>query len=189
MAVNTAPHGEHLVTETIVEAEYYPDHTQRTESPTFRHTKTEGHKAGLVCAISGQPDPEYHHLFCEWADSDAVDWEKVRGVALGEVAELPVLDPHTDQPTGKTFPAEQSLVWLICKLAELRGFDWKAFDPAHPELFVDSMQNMLPVAMKFHRSPTHGIHHRSFPTYIFQAYPRKVGFVFTPDEVTNPEQS
>ncbi|WP_238563710.1 MULTISPECIES: hypothetical protein [Ralstonia] len=187
MAINTAPHGEHLVTETIVEAEYYPDHAQRTESATFRHTKTEGHKAGLVCAISGQPDPEYHHLFCEWADSDAVDWERVRGVALGEVTDLPVLDPHTDQPTGKTFPAEQSLVWLICKLAELRGFDWKAFDPARPELFVDSMQNMLPVAMKFHRSPTHGIHHRSFPTYIFQAYPRKLGFVFTPDEVINQE--
>ncbi|MGS1052015.1 hypothetical protein ACVCIC_24960 [Burkholderia glumae] len=42
---------------------------------------------------------------------------------------------------------------------------------------------MLPLVAKFHRSPTHGIHHRSFPTYVFQAYPRKAGFVFTPDEI------
>lgn len=48
--------GEHLVHVTDVEFEYYPDHAEpRTESPTFRHTKAEGHKAGLRCAISGQP--------------------------------------------------------------------------------------------------------------------------------------
>lgn len=182
-AAPAVPH-EHLAKATEVEVEYYPDHAApRGESSTFRHTKAEGHKDGLRCAISGQPHPEYHHVFCEWADSDAVDWVTVKGVATGEITELPVLDPHTDQPTGETFPAVQSVLWMICKLAELRGFDWAAFDPAKPETFVDSMQNMLPIDAKFHRSPTHGIHHRTLPTWIYQAYPRKNGFVFTPDEL------
>ena len=176
--------GEHLVRVTDVELEYYPDHAEpRTESATFRHTKAQGHKAGLRCAISGQSSPEYHHLFCEWADAEAVDWTIVRAIAIGEITEIPILDPITDQPTEETFPAEQSFIWLICKLAELRGFDWHGFDPAKPETFVDSLANMLPLVAKFHRSPTHGIHHRSFPTFVFQGYPRRAGFVFTPDEI------
>jgi hypothetical protein len=181
--------GEHAVRVTDVEVEYYPDHPPRTESSTFRHTKAEGHKAGLRCAVSGQPSPEYHHLMCEWADADAIDWTIVRAIAIGEITEIPVLDPLTDQPTDETFPAEQSLVWLFCKLAALRGFDWHAFDPAKPETFVDSMANMLPLAAKFHRSPTHGIHHRSFPTFVFQGYPRRAGFVFTPDEIVQKEHA
>jgi hypothetical protein len=182
--------GEHAVRVTDVEIEYYPDHAEpRSESSTFRHTKQLGHKAGLRCAISGQPSPEYHHLFCEWADAEAVDWTIVRAIAIGEITEIPVLDPVTDQPTGETFPAEESLIWLLCKLAELRGFDWRAFDPTKPETFVDAMQNMLPLSAKFHRSPTHGIHHRSWPTYVFQAFPRRVGFIFTPDEIVQKEHA
>jgi len=178
------PH-EHFVAETIVQGEYYPDHAApRGETPTFRHTKAEGHKAGLRCAVSGQPAPEYHHLFCEWADADAVDWTIVKAIAVGEITEIPVLDLVTDQPTGETFLAEQSLIWIVCNLAALRGFDWKAFDPAKPETFVDSMQNMLPLHPKFHRSPTHGVHHRPWPTFVFQGYPRKAGFVFTADELS-----
>jgi hypothetical protein len=182
------PH-EHLVKVTDVEMEYYPDHPPRTESATFRHTKAAGHKVGLRCAISGQPNPEYHHIWCEEADMAAVDWVAVKAIATGEITEIPVLDPITDQPTGETFPAEQSAVWMICKITEARGFDWHAFDPGKPETFVDSMQNMLPLAEKFHRSSTHGIHHRSLPTFVFQAYPRKAGFVFTPDEIVQKEQA
>lgn len=181
--------GEHAVRMTDVEVEYYPDHPPRTESATFRRTKVEGHKAGLRCAVSGQPAPEFHHLMCEWADADAIDWTIVRAIAIGEITEIPVLDPLTDQPTDETFPAEQSLIWLFCRLAELRGFDWHAFDPAKPETFVDSMANMLPLVAKFHRSPTHGIHHRSFPTFVFQGYPRRAGFVFTPDEIVQKEHA
>jgi hypothetical protein len=48
---------------------------------------------------------------------------------------------------------------------------------------------MLPLAEKFHRSSTHGIHHRSLPTFVFQTYPRKAGFVFTPDEIVQKEQA
>lgn len=181
--------GEHAVRVTDVEIEYYPDHPPRTESATFRHTKAAGHKAGLRCAVSGQPSPEYHHLWCEWADADAVDWVAVKAIALGEITEIPVLDAVTDQPTGETFPAEQSAVWMICQIAALRGFDWEAFDPAKPETFIDSPQNMLPLSAKFHRSPTHGIHHRSFPTFVFQGYPRRAGFIFSPDEIPAKEQA
>jgi hypothetical protein len=70
----------------------------------------------------------------------------------------------------------------ITKLAAARGFDWQAFYPAQPELFVDSMANMLVLHSKFHRLKEHGIHAMSFPEWIFQAWPRKAGFVFTPDE-------
>lgn len=181
--------GEHAVRVTDVEIEYYPDHPPRTESATFRHTKAAGHKAGLRCAISGQSNPEYHHIWCEEADMLAVDWVAVKAIAIGEITEIPVLDPITDQPTGETFPVEQSAVWMICKITEARGFDWHVFDPAKPETFVDSPQNMLPLSEKFHRSPTHGIHHRSFPTFVFQGYPRRAGFVFTPDEIVQKEKA
>lgn len=180
---------EHFVKVTDVEGEYYPDHVPRTASSTFRHTEAAGKKAGLRCAISGQPNPEYHHVFCEWADADAVDWVVVKAIATGEITEVPVLDKITDQPTGETFPAEQSVIWMICQLTAARGFDWSAFDPAKPETFIDSPQNMLPLDAKFHRSPTHGIHHRSMPTFVFQGYPRKAGFVFTPDEIIHHDQS
>ncbi len=174
---------EHEVKRTIVEDSYYPDHQPRTESETFRHTKSAGHKAGLRCSISGHADgTEYHHLFIEWADADAADWVKVRAIAIGEIKELPVLDPKTDQPTGEVFPVEQSLIWLICKMAEFRGFDWRAFDPSKPEQFVDSPANMLVLNEKFHRAPVHGIHSSTFPVWVFQGWPRVGGFVFSPDE-------
>jgi hypothetical protein len=71
---------------------------------------------------------------------------------------------HQCHREGLAGRLEQSAIWIICKITEARGFDWQAFDPVKPETFVDSPQNMLPLHMKFHRSPTHGIHHRSFPT-------------------------
>lgn len=176
------PH-EHAMRTTEVEVEYYPEHPPRKESSTFRRTKEEGHKAGLLCAVSGQPDPEYHHVFCEWADADAVDWVAVKAIATGEITQVPVLDALTDQPTGETFPVEMSAVWMVIQITKARGFDWGAFDSAKPDTFIDSPQNMLPLSAKFHRSSTHGIHHRTFPTFAFQMYPRVAGFVFTPDEI------
>ncbi len=174
---------EHEKADRLAEDVFYPDHEPRTESETFRETKKAGHAAQIPCAISGHTEKtEYHHMFIEWAFSDAVDWQMVKKVALREVMDLPILDPVTDQPTGQTFPAHQSLMWVICKLAQLRGFDWEKFDPDHPEQFVDSMANMLVIHEKFHRHKDHGIHAMSFPEWIFQAWPRKKGFVFTPDE-------
>lgn len=189
MAVDTPViSGEHAAKVTEVVVTYYPDHPPRTESSTFRHTKQQGHKLGLRCSISGQPSPEYHHIFCEEADLLAVNWHMVKRIGTGEVKELPVLDPITDQPTDETFPVEQSLIWMLCKMAELRGFDWAAFDADHPETFVDGMVNMLPLSAKFHRSSTHGIHHRDLPTWAYQAFPRVKGFVFTSDEIPTKEQ-
>ncbi len=180
---NLVPFKEHEKTDHLEEDVFYPDHPPRTESPTFLETKRIGHKKGMLCAISGHSEKtEYHHFFIEWAFAPAVDWETVKGVALGEITELPVLDEHTDLPTNKTFPAEQSLLWIICKLAELRGFNWKEFDPSKPDQFVDSMANMLVIRDKFHRLKSHAIHGMTFPEWIFQAWPRIPGFVFTKDE-------
>lgn len=180
--MNTPSH-EHEKADRLTEDVFYPDHAVRAESPTFLHTKRAGHAAQLPCAISGHTDgTEYHHVFIEWAFADAVDWETVKGVATGQITRLPVLDLRTDQPTGETYPAEHSLIYIIAKLAAARGFDWSAFDPAQPELFVDSMANMLVLHGKFHRLKDHGIHVMSFPEWAFQAWPRKAGFVFTPDE-------
>lgn len=191
MSAENAPliHGEHVTKVTEVVLTYYPDHPPRTESSTFRATKRKGKSLGLRCAISGQPSPEYHHVFCEEADMLAVDWHTVKGVGTGEIKELPVLDPVTDQPTDETFPVEQSLVWALCKIAELRGFDWSAFDADKPETFVDGLANMLPLSAKFHRSATHGIHHRDLPTWSYQAFPRVAGFIFSPDELVQKEQA
>jgi hypothetical protein len=177
------PVNEHERHDTLDELVYYPEHPPRTESPTFLRTKKDGHDAKLPCAISGHVDhSEYHHFFIEWAFADAVDWETVKKIGAGELKVLPVLDPCTDQPTGETYPIEQSLIWIICKLAEVRGFDWHAFDPTKPETFVDSMANMMVLHAKFHRHKDHGIHTMSFPEWIFQAWPRRKGFIFTPDE-------
>lgn len=178
-----APAQEHEKGDTLTEDVFFPDHQPRTESSTFLRTKKAGHAAKLPCAISGHAEgTEYHHVFIEWAFADSVDWETVKGVAVGQITRLPVLDLHTDQPTGETYPAEQSLIYIIAKLAEARGFDWSAFDPSKSEQFVDSMANMLVLHSKFHRLKNHGIHVMSFPEWAFQAWPRKAGFVFTPDE-------
>ena len=175
---------EHEKRDTLSEDVFYPSHEPRTESETFRHTKESGHAAKRPCAISGHVDgAEYHHLFLEWAFADAVDWERVKGIGTGEITHLPMLDIETDKPMEDVYRVEGSLIWIICKLAELRGFDWHAFDPAKPETFVDSMANMLVLHQKFHRHRDHGIHEMSMPEWIFQAWPRKHGFVFTPDEV------
>lgn len=173
---------EHETKETIQVDCFYPDHAPRVESPTFRHTKSEGHKNGLRCSFGGRQDPEYHHIFLEEAYMNAVDWEIVTGIATGRIDELPVLDPDTDEPTGEMYPVEQSMIWAICKIAEFRGFNWNEFDPSHPETFVDSMANMLPLSEKFHRHKDHGAHMLPGPIWIFQCFPRKGAFVFSPDE-------
>lgn len=177
---------EHEEHRSLTEDIFYPDHSPRKESHTFVQTKHKGHSDGLRCAISGRKDKvEYHHVFIEWAFSDAVDWVMVKDIALGKVKELPVLDLDTDQPdsTGETYPVEQSLIYSITKITAARGFDWESFDPERPETFVDSIQNMLVLHEKFHRARYHGIHEETYPVWGFQAFPRKAGFVYSPDEL------
>lgn len=58
---------------------FYPDHAPRTESKVFVKTKQHWHKAGAVCWVCGtEENIEIHHKHIEWADSEAVDWDKVR---------------------------------------------------------------------------------------------------------------
>lgn len=177
------PMNEHLFKATLAEAVYYPDH-RRVDTPTFEKTRRDGRKHGDVCAISGQAQGiEYHHVLCEDAFTDGVDWATVKAIALGDIKELPVLDLETDLPTGKTFPVSKSLIGMLLALTVARGFDWQSFDPDKPETFVDSAANMLVLHEKFHRAKGHGIHGASFPLWVFQAFPRKAGFVYSPDEL------
>ncbi len=81
MATNQVPKGEHEVHETITLDFFYPDHVQRTESAVFRATKQHWHKqaGGLHCLVCGTTEKiEIHHRFIEWADTNGVDWDKVR---------------------------------------------------------------------------------------------------------------
>ena len=189
------PAGEHELKATYsVDIFYINEPEPRTPSPTFQHMKRVADAAGTVCAISGQPNPQYHHVFCEYAARDQVDWETVKGVALGTITQLPVLDLTTDQPIkGKFFPANQSLLWKMCKWLEICwSMDWNTLDPADPVAFVDSIFNMLPLNERFHIRKDHGIHLMPFPEFLLQILPRKAGFVLTPDEeltalVTSPQ--
>ncbi len=183
--MNEKPSGEHEFKSTLAEDIYYPDHT-RVSTPTFTHTKREGKRNGDRCAISGQVEGiEYHHMLCEDAFTDCVDWSIVRGVALGEITELPILDTTTDLPTGETYPVQHSLLWMMLQISKARGFDWSAFDPAKPETFVDSAANMLVIHEKFHRARSYGIHGTSWPIWTMQGWPRVSGYVYSPDELAS----
>ncbi len=180
-----APTGEHEFKATIAEDVYYPDHT-RVTTPTFTHTKHAGKAAGDRCAISGQATGiEYHHMLCEDAFTDCIDWFTVRGVAVGEITQYPVLDPLTDLPTGEMYDVKHTLLWMLLQVSIARGFDWSAFDPAKPETFVDSAANMLVIHEKFHRAKGYGIHHETWPIWAMQGWPRAPGYVYSPDELAS----
>lgn len=157
---------EHEVKETLHEDVYYPAHEPRTESVTFAATKKEGHEKGYVCCICGAPDPEYHHAMVEWAFTDLLDWAQIKAVALGQT---PIETPH-----GAVKVDFLLLYWLL-RLAEIRGFDWHSFDPTHPETFVDSMSQMLPLCAEHHRAVERGVHMAPFPDWVLQAFPKKAG--------------
>jgi hypothetical protein len=179
------PANEHELKATYsVDLFYINEPAPRKPSVVFERMKRAADKAGAVCAISGQPHPQYHHLFCEYAARDEVDWDLVKGVATGSIKQMPVLDLETDQPMpGQFFPAQQSMLWKLCKWLEVCfDMDWQAFDPANPIAFVDSIHNMLPLHAKFHIHKNHGIHLAPFPEWNLQALPKKAGFVLMPDE-------
>ena len=84
-------------------------------------------------------------------------------------------------PSG-FYDVKYSLIWAICLLAEVKGFDWHAFDPARSETFVDSPANMLVLHQKFHRIKGHDLHTETLLVWLFQAFPRVPGFIYSPDE-------
>lgn len=184
-----APKGEREIKSTIVDDTFDEIHT-RADTPTFRHTKTALDAAGVRCAITGMNRKEAkavgeaieeHHAGLEYSLQFGVDWEVVKGVATGTITELPILDPKTHQPTGKTAPADAFMLSWFLEWTKHRGFDWEAFDPAKPETFVDSIQQMLPLITNLHTG-AHGVHRHSGPVWLFFMWPRKPGFVYMPDE-------
>jgi hypothetical protein len=180
--------GEHEIKSTLhVDLYYINEPEPRKPSVYFERMKRAADSAGAVCAISGQPHPQYHHIFCEYAARDEIDWAMVKGVATGTITEMPVLDLVTDQPIpGQFFPAKDSLLFKICQWAEVSfGMNWATFDPANPVEFVDSINNMLPLNAKFHIHVNHGIHLATFPEWVLQMFPKKAGFILMPDEVQN----
>jgi hypothetical protein len=177
---------EHEVKATLqVDLFYINEPEPRKPSLTFQRMKRAADKADARCAISGQPHPQYHHVFCEYAARDEVDWQFVKGIATGEIKQMPVLDLVTDQPIpGQFFDAQDSLLFKLCKWLEICfGMDWHAFDPADPTAFVDSIHNMLPLNEKFHIRKNHGIHLMPFPEFLLQVLPKVSGFILTQDEI------
>lgn len=73
---------EHEVHETLSVDIFYPDHEPRTASPTFERTRH--HLINVLdtpCWICGTKEArEVHHFHVEWADSEAVDWVKMRSL-------------------------------------------------------------------------------------------------------------
>lgn len=181
----TIPENEHELKATYsVDLFYINEPEPRAPSVYFERMKRAEDSVGAVCAVSGQPHPQYHHVFCEYAARDEVDWHTVKGVATGAITQMPVLDLVTDQPIpGSFFPAQQSMLWKMCKWLEVCfGMDWNAFDPDNAVEFVDGPHNMLPLNEKFHIHKNHGIHLSPFPEWVLQTLPRKAGFVLTEDE-------
>lgn len=184
--VHNAPKGEHEISATLhVDLFYIDEPEPRKPSIYFERMKREEDRRGAVCAISGQPHPQYHHVMCEYAARDEIEWDQVKGVATGVITQMPVLDLKTDQPIpGQFFPASESLLFKFCKWLEVCwGMDWAAFDPSNPVEFVDSKFNMLPLNEKYHIRKMHGIHLSTFPEWVLQIFPKKTGFVLMPDEV------
>jgi hypothetical protein len=60
----------------------YPNHAPRTESALFRATKHHLVKVlDTPCWVCGTKEKrEVHHFHIEWADSEGVDWEKMRAL-------------------------------------------------------------------------------------------------------------
>lgn len=169
--------GEHEFKATITEDVFYPDHEQRTESPTFRRTKHDMDAHGMqVCAVCGSTEEvQWHHRFIEWAFADAVDFDWIKGVATGKITQM------WSEEAGKMVDIPKLHV-VYDMLALTHDFDWKGFDPSKPEAFVDSGANMWPLCQKHHLGKDHGIHVMSFPIWVVQSCLKR-GFVFSPDEM------
>ena len=134
----------------------YPDHPPRTVSPTYRKTHAELCHSSAQCFLCGKlqskEDPlESHHFYCEKAAESAVDWEKF------------------GQRANKLFHIETG----VCIGTQ---FDWSKV-AIKPEIFVDSVHNMIVLCRQHHTSSNKGIHHIPFPVWILQLEP-KDGFSF-----------
>jgi hypothetical protein len=125
--------------------------------------------------VGDDSEVESHHVMVEWAFSDAVDWEWIKGVALGTTKTM------WSRTLKKEIPIPpRHMIWIF--LLWTKGFDWANFDTSHPETFVDSVYNQLPLCEMHHRGRYHGIHMVTFPVWMVQGFIQK-DFVFSPDEL------
>lgn len=173
----TIPSNEHELKATFHEDVFYPNHATRKESATFRHTKLAMKASGhYTCAVCGDDKTvEDHHRFFEWAYSDAIDWDWIKGVATNTV------DTMYSHKLERIVPIPKChLIWDVIRLTQ--EFDWASFDTSKPELFVDSPHNMWPLCELHHRASIHGVHANSYPIWNVQAFLRK-GFIYSPDEL------
>jgi hypothetical protein len=71
---------EHVFRQTIEIDIFYPDHPPRKESNLF--TKTKKHLVKVLdtpCWVCGSKEGrEVHHFHAEWADAEAIDWDKMK---------------------------------------------------------------------------------------------------------------
>jgi hypothetical protein len=135
---------------------HYPIHEERKTTSIFRKTRNELIiKRKLTCFIcnKGNEDQplEAHHFYCEKYAQTMIDWEKF-GIFAKKCYNI---------QTGENIAA---------------NFDWNEVKQ-NPNIFVDSIYNMIVLCKQHHTSGNKGIHHVPFPDWILQKYPSD-GFEF-----------
>lgn len=131
---------------------FVPNHPDRSESPIFRHTREKLIEKADPPATCKVNNEDCDHEHPLELHHSVVEWCDSNGVDWLKVAEA-------------------------CP-----DFDWKTFDPAHPETFIDSEYNAnLVLCKKHHTGVDHGIHCLPLPIWNMQKFKRR-DFVFSPDE-------
>ena len=177
------PTGEHEVKSTAIDDGYVFDHV-RTDSPTFAKMERAARAAGTRCARTGVTEKvQYHHRYIEYSLAYMVDWHVVKGIAMGTIKELPVLNLTNHQATLEMVPVEVFEVYEIIQICRvIHGYDWdKDFDPDNPETFVDSRANMIPLNERYHIGDR-GEHRHTGPFLGGYRWPRKTGVIYSPNE-------
>jgi hypothetical protein len=145
--------GEHELRQTLTIDVYAPDHPDRSTSPIFRHTRKK-----LI-----EDNPAACCWICDKTEAQ-----------LGEPLEL----HHELVEWCDSLAVSWAVVQLLAP-----AFDWSTFDPAHPEMFIDSEQNArLVLCKKHHTGKDHGIHMLPYSLWILQKTKRQ-DFIFSPDEI------
>jgi len=141
----------------------YPDHIKRKDSSIYKKTHHQlCHIQDTPCFICGKTQKinkislETHHFYCEKAAENAIDWQMF-GIFANNCYNI-----QTGINIGNTF-------------------DWNEVEK-NPDIFVDSVHNMIVLCKQHHISGSKGIHHVPFPDWILQKYPKN-GFQFLDDKV------
>ena len=124
----------------------YPTHDTRTISAVFRKTRNLLIKTnGIKCFICQNSETlEVHHFYCEKYATNAIDWDKF---ALFAATTYNI-------QTGTRL--DHDINWELVKI--------------NPDLFVDSINNMVVLCKSHHTSGKFGIHHVPFPDWILQRF-------------------